>query len=367
MGRARAAATWTAIAVVAAGAGFWAGRATFVPPAPEAESSAPALVTVADGSIGSVLKLAATVSWPLQAALTSPADGVVTSVVVPDDAPVDQGDVILSVGLAPVVVAEGSVPSFRDLAAGSKGADVAQLQRLLVDAGHLDVAPDGTYGPSTVAAVRRWQKAVGAEVTGAVAAGSVVFVPELPARLTLASGIGVGRAIARGADLVLPVAAVPDVTIRLDAERRAQAPSTGQVVRVDIDGTTVEGVVGDSTVAAETGVTTWSVHAPDGSPLCEKLCPDLAYAGGQLTYPATVVTAPEVAGAVVPLAALATAADGSSFVVAPDGARVAVEIEAQDGAQAVVSGVEVGARIRLFADEGGTSDAGADPTSAAQP
>ncbi|AEI13385.1 MULTISPECIES: peptidoglycan-binding protein [Cellulomonas] len=349
MGRARAAVAWTAVAVVAGGLGFWAGRATFVPPSPQAESSAPALVSVEQGVIGSTIEAPVTVSWPRLPALTSPQGGMVTSIDLTPGEPVDQGDVLLTLDLHPVVVAQGSVPSFRELAPGDEGADVDQLQRMLADLGYLETEPDGVYGSSTQTAVRAWQKASGQPSTGTVAAGSVVFVPKLPTRMTPAAEVTVGRTVAGGADLLVPVQSVPEVTIRLDADRRTQTPTTGQAVRVDLDGTQVEGVVGESAVSAESGATTWQVLTADGDPLCAKQCPDLPFTDDQLTSTATIVTAPEVTGPVVPLAALATAADGSSFLVGRDGDRVPVTIEAQDGTRAVVTGIAAGTRVLLFA------------------
>jgi len=57
-----------------------------------------------------------------------------------------------------------------DLKAGSSGVEVLTLQQLLVLRGFFpnDVAPNGRYGPTTVAAVKRFQGANGLPVTGTV-------------------------------------------------------------------------------------------------------------------------------------------------------------------------------------------------------
>lgn len=60
---------------------------------------------------------------------------------------------------APPAPAE-TVPG--DLALGDKGADVKRLQ------GALGVKVDGTFGPVTERALRRWQKARGRNMTGTV-------------------------------------------------------------------------------------------------------------------------------------------------------------------------------------------------------
>ena len=49
-----------------------------------------------------------------------------------------------------------------------KGADVLQLQKLLASEGFLSATPNGNYGPATIAAVKKFQKANGIKQTGDV-------------------------------------------------------------------------------------------------------------------------------------------------------------------------------------------------------
>jgi len=56
----------------------------------------------------------------------------------------------------------------RYLGSGDKGEDVFQLQKFLVQQGFLSVAPTGHYGPATVAAVKKFQKAHSIKQTGSV-------------------------------------------------------------------------------------------------------------------------------------------------------------------------------------------------------
>jgi spore germination protein YaaH len=64
-------------------------------------------------------------------------------------------------------VVNSTVSSFaKDLQSGSKGTDVTKLQNILIKKGYLKVKANGTFGPSTKAAVKAWQKAAGLPSTG---------------------------------------------------------------------------------------------------------------------------------------------------------------------------------------------------------
>lgn len=53
-----------------------------------------------------------------------------------------------------------------DLTFGADGADVTKLQTILIKKGYLKVAANGHFGPSTLAALKAWQKAAGLPSTG---------------------------------------------------------------------------------------------------------------------------------------------------------------------------------------------------------
>jgi peptidoglycan hydrolase-like protein with peptidoglycan-binding domain len=56
-----------------------------------------------------------------------------------------------------------------DLTVGSTGADVMELQKVLIEAGYLKIAaPTGYFGPMTQAAVKLYQAAKGIQTTGYV-------------------------------------------------------------------------------------------------------------------------------------------------------------------------------------------------------
>jgi len=360
--RAATIAAWSAILVLAVGVGVVAGRATFVPPRPEAAPSPVQMYTVADGAVGSSAAYTATVTWPTRPLGVFAGQGTVTGVAVASGQTVDSGDVLWSVDLRPVVVARGDVPSFRDIALGMSGADVRQLQELLVVRGHLRATVTDRFTATVEAAVKRWQKELGVEQTGAVMAADVVYATDLPARVVLDKGITAGARLEPGAEALSAADPSPLFTLEIGLDSRAAVPPTGAAVEVSVDGQVWQAVIGE----ARTSDTQQSLvlTAPDGGPVCGAGC-TVPFTTDSLRYPAKVILAAEVAGPMVPLAALGTDASGSSYLVAPSGELLAVTVLATDGSRAVVDGVRPGDVVRLLgAESGGEKD---DRGAAAEP
>jgi HlyD family secretion protein len=71
-----------------------------------------------------------------------------------------EGDVLAQVNGRPLFVLQGEHPSFRELAPGSEGSDIAQLQASLKRLGFLKVT-ESSFGPSTQAAVRSLYRSKG--------------------------------------------------------------------------------------------------------------------------------------------------------------------------------------------------------------
>ena len=94
-----------------------------------------------------------------------PAPGLVTHLPL-RNAPVAEGDLLLTASGRPVFVLQGEVPAFRDLVPGVVGEDVRQLERALARL-KFDPGPlDGVYDQQTAAAVSRWYKSKGFEPFG---------------------------------------------------------------------------------------------------------------------------------------------------------------------------------------------------------
>lgn len=364
--RVRAAIGWSGAVVLALGLGWWCGRATFEPPHPDAAAAtaSPETYTVEVGEVGRDLTTTATVTWPLQPIGSGGSTGTVTSVAVQAGAEVEPGDVLYTVDLRPVVVAEGAVPAFRDLVVGDQGADVRQLQGLLRAVGATGAAPTGTFTAATAVAVKAWQRDLGVKATGSVQRGDVVFVPSLPARVVLGDEVRVGAALAPGSTVVSAVPAEPDVEIRLDTSQRAAIPPTGAAVTVDGPDGPWAAVVADE--SSDDGAAVLRLTAADGGAVCGTTCGTLPFTTAGLRFPAAVALTPHVKGALVPLATLGAAPDGSAYVVAADGSRTPVTVRATDGSRAVVEGVRAGDVVALFAGAPATG-AGSAPGASAEP
>lgn len=99
---------------------------------------------------------------------------------------IHQGEVLYRTDGNPVVLLYGSVPAYRDLAAGATaddvtGADVAELNQDLVNLGyvHEDDVSSGwdEYNWATVDGVKKLQKSLDLDQTGKLSLGDVVFLP----------------------------------------------------------------------------------------------------------------------------------------------------------------------------------------------
>lgn len=90
---------------------------------------------------------------------------------------VRRGEQLYGVDARPVVLMYGPLPTFRELAPGVVGPDVAQFEQNLRELGHTGYTVDDTYSAATAEAVARWQEDLGLPETGVVELGRVVFLP----------------------------------------------------------------------------------------------------------------------------------------------------------------------------------------------
>jgi peptidoglycan hydrolase-like protein with peptidoglycan-binding domain len=97
---------------------------------------------------------------------------------------IESGMVLYDVNAEPVIVLNGTLPAYRAFSTGmSDGPDVEQLEQALSDLGFDPdnaMTIDEDFTASTADAIERLQKSVGAEDTGQLAIGDVIFAP-LPA------------------------------------------------------------------------------------------------------------------------------------------------------------------------------------------
>jgi membrane fusion protein, multidrug efflux system len=158
--------------------------------------------------------------------------------IAPVGSTVTRGEPLFKVDERPVVVLYGSLPLYRTLRDGVKGADVRQLERNLSDLGYRGFTADDLYTPATAAAVRSWQADLGLPETGTVEPGQAVFTRRAVriAAHTARVGDTVGREIGGGGASVLSYTGTTRrVSVKLQVADRALA-ARGRKVTVKIPG-----------------------------------------------------------------------------------------------------------------------------------
>lgn len=162
--------------------------------------------------------------------------GVVTSAP-PAGTVVGPGEELVRIDDAPLELADGAMPMYRELGwqRGDPlvGDDVRQLQEFLVGRGY-DVSIDGVFGLQTRDAVRSWERDVGHVEDGRVDAGQVVF-HDGPVRVVDAGTVG------EPFDGAVVTSIDPEVVVRTTT---ADAPFFATGVEVAVDHPAVGDLVG---------------------------------------------------------------------------------------------------------------------------
>lgn len=344
------------VMVAVAAAGFWAGRIALAPPAdPLAGASEPVTYRVIEQTVGQSLQFAAVAEWETSPLVRGWGSGVVTSIEFTDGDTVAAGDVLFTVNLRPAVIAAGDVPAFRDLAVGTTGRDVAQLESLLGELGHLSEAPDDVFDESTADAVRDWQKALGVPSDGIVLQGDVLFTPDLPVRVLGSDALSVGAPLVAGEVVVHALGSAPAITIPLTPDQRNLVPLSGSV-RVAYPGGTWDAVISRARESNEQGIEQVDLvlEAATGGPACGDGCELWIPPDGRTSFAADLVVVPEETGPVIPVAAVRSDPGGNRWVLLADGREVRISVLASTAGLAVVSGLQPGDLIVLpLADPGG--------------
>lgn len=221
-----------ATVALAAFTGWWAGR-NLDPVSRSQAAEEPKAVTypVSRESLELVVITRGEMSYgPLADVRLAGAGGTVTVAPVSDRV-YREGDVVMEMDLRPMVVMEGPRPMFRPFSAGTEGADVRQLQQALDRLGHPVGEVDGAFGPVTIEAWEAFQTAIGvAPVTTAIVS-DVLFVPQLPARLSEAD-VAVGDTVGGQS---LKFTQVDPVLVATVPVANHDAIAAGQTVRVETD------------------------------------------------------------------------------------------------------------------------------------
>ncbi|WP_204370533.1 peptidoglycan-binding protein [Cellulomonas flavigena] len=113
-------------------------------------------------------------SYDLKSAFT----GVITALPTPGTT-LEQGSHVYTVAGNSAYLLHGATPAWRDFSEGmSDGADVKQLETALSELGYFQATPNEHFDWNTIAAIKRWQKALGLTQDGTLPLGTVLFAPE---------------------------------------------------------------------------------------------------------------------------------------------------------------------------------------------
>lgn len=337
---------WALSVAAALLVGWFAASRASAPPQAALPQPTPVLTEVVAGSVSVEQEYGIAAEWPTTPLVVNGAQGTLTSMGVESNGSVlEQGDVAYTVDLVPVVAAEGAVPAFRELREGMRGDDVRQLQQMLLDLGHLAVAPDGVFGDATAQAVQRWNTSRGVADDRSVPLGRIAFAPSLPAVLVPAEDLRVGSALMPGDFALVGGAAAPSFSFVVLPEMVGQI-TEGMRVAIDAEGEEWTAEVARLKVAVETGDTLAVLEPVAGEDsVCGSDCARAVQMGGRTVLRGTLILVPEVRGSEVPTAAIVTEADGSTQVQLADGAWEPVTVVASDRGASIVDGIEVGERI----------------------
>ena len=338
---------FTAALALTAGAAWWGGQVTMANQV-ETVAEAPSMVTatVQYASVGRTLTFMATATQPLAPVAINSVPGIVTSV--QDSASTYSGDVLFSVAGQPVFAVQGDTPFFRDMGPGLNGEDIRQLQEALTHWG-FPVEASGSFGPATTAAVRNWQAATGQARTGLVPLGSLLALPQLPAAIHLGSAITAAQQLSGGENAIYVSAGQPEFSLVLMAEQAGLIPD-GAAVDIRASDQVVWPAIASQRSVDAHGHTTITLTAPDGGLVCADSC-DLLGGAERSTFVATVFVIPATTGPALPVAAVHTSADGTTFVRLTDGQQIDVRVISSGDGLAIVEGLDLGQEVVLFGHE----------------
>lgn len=340
------------IAVLAVGAAVgWAGTAVFTPPRELVETTPFTYVELAEGEVGSSVALNTAAEWAQIPAGTNRAVGTVTAVHASAGDETQAGVALYDVNLRPVIVAQGAVPSFRDLARGLEGPDVAQLQQLLASLGFYDGAQDGGFGAATQRAVRAWQESLGLDDDGIVRAGDLMFVPTLPGRVVVdTEQVFRGASLSGGENVVFALAPEPTFTIAATVQQATMMP-VGTPVEISIENLVWHAsVAGQQPAADGADKVEVQLQGSESGSVCGDQC-GLVPVQGESLLTSRIVTQETVAGIVAPSAALLTSPNGSVSVIDESGELHPVQVLASAQGMSVIEGLPAGIRVRVPASE----------------
>jgi peptidoglycan hydrolase-like protein with peptidoglycan-binding domain len=323
----------------------WSANAIFAGPPDVEGATAYTYVTVNEGEVGSSIELSTIAEWAPEPVGSNLASGSVTTVDVDPGQSVTPGTVLYTVNLRPVVVAVGQIPSFRNLAQGANGPDVAQLQGMLSSLRLFTGATDGKFGPGTTAAVKTWQRGFGRAPDGVVLREDVIFVPTLPVRIVLDTSKITRGAMLSGGELVLSsLPESPKYTVPVTAIQATLMPPGTRVEITSPTGETWLAEVLDQTTSDQ--AVSVNLAGVGGTAICADSCDEIR-AVGPTSLESQIITVETTTGLSVPSGALLSDAQNRISVIDARGARIPVKVLTSARGMSIITGVESGTRVRL--------------------
>lgn len=325
----------------------WSAHALLSPPEQRAERIEYALTTTSEAVLGRELKLAAQADWTAPYSLSGKKEGTLTTIPTGRQARIQDGEVLYTVDLEPVFALRGAVPSFRDMAQGMNGDDIAQLQSYLFERYESPLKPDGNYGPATESLVKKWQKDNGIEPTGVISMGQIVFVPHLPANISWSDDVYVGTHLTASTQLFKVFSDAPTFTLPLP-EGQLRAAHEGQHVHLSYEGHQWQARIATIISNSEERTLVATLEAiPGEERICGDTC-DLIPPAGLKGIEANVEIIPEEKGIVVPTHAIRVDASGQTVLVDESGTQLPVSVGISVGGRTIVTGVDSGIKIRVW-------------------
>ena len=137
-----------------------------------------ATATVTKGDLVGETTVQGTLHYADSYTLKSAFEGVVTALPTPGTT-LTQGSHVYTVADNNTYLLHGSTPAWRAFEEGmSDGEDVTQLETALSELGYFEATPNAHFDWNTIAAIKKWQKALTLTQSGSLPLGTVLFAPE---------------------------------------------------------------------------------------------------------------------------------------------------------------------------------------------
>jgi peptidoglycan hydrolase-like protein with peptidoglycan-binding domain len=231
-----------------------------------------------------------------------------------EGATITRGRAVFRLDDKPVTLLYGSLPAYRPLSTGVKGADVKQFERNLWALGYRGFTVDTTYSSSTASAVRSWQEDLGLGETGTVGPGQIRYAAGAVRVDSLSTQTGTVVGPGTAVEQVTGTALLATVGLETSSGRLARQ---GAAVRVTLpDGKVVPGKIVKAATVVSPG--------ENGDPDTTRIQVTIRFTSAVTSMGAAAVTVAFAAGErpdvlAVPVAALLALAEGGYGVQVVDG------------------------------------------------